>query len=53
MTIHLRILSSPVPTDLGAALGACRVGFAEIVGCWGDGPVAWVVVMGDWCEGME
>ena len=50
MTVHLRITDAPAPSDLGGALGVCRVGWAEIVGVWGEGPVAHVVVMGDWCE---
>lgn len=50
MTIHLRFLTAPAVADLGGDLGVCRVGWAEIVGVWGEGPVQHVVVMGDWCE---
>ena len=45
MTIILRVTEPPTAADLGAA-GVCRVGLAEIVGCWGCGRIVRVVFLG-------
>lgn len=47
MTIIVRYEAPPAVQDLGAA-GVCRVGWSEIVGVWGSGPIVRVVLLGDW-----
>lgn len=45
MTLILRRIDAPAWRKLGTA-GVCRVGLAEVVGCWGCGPLVRVVFLG-------
>lgn len=52
MTLIMRRVSPAVALDLGA-VGLVRVGLAELVGCWGRGPIVRVVWLSEWVEERE